>query len=76
MRIQIAKETRKPPVAKKGQWPGVLVFEHFPEGMMIFEYARIRILTLRLYECAGNLAPSAECRQGLLVLPLASSHCG
>ena len=23
-----------------------------------------------------NLAPSAECRQGLLVLPLASSHCG
>ena len=23
-----------------------------------------------------NLAPSAECRQGLLVLPLASSRCG
>ena len=23
-----------------------------------------------------HLAPSAECRQGLLVLPLASSHCG
>ena len=28
------------------------------------------------YEMEPNLAPSAECRQGLLVLPLASSRCG
>ena len=50
MRIQIAKETRQPPVGKKVQWPGVLVFESFPEGIaiVISEYARIRILTLRV----------------------------
>ena len=47
MRIQVAKETRQSPVEKKVQWPGVLVFENFPEGIMISEYARIRILTLR-----------------------------
>ena len=33
---------------KKVQWPGVLVFENSPEGFMISEYARIRILTLRV----------------------------
>ena len=31
---------------------------------------------LELAEVRQNLAPSAECRQGLLVLPLASSNCG
>ena len=31
---------------------------------------------LPLFACTLNLAPSAECRQGLLILPLASSHCG
>ena len=48
MRIQLAKETRKSPVEKKVPWPGVLVFENFPEGIVISEYARIRILTLRV----------------------------
>ena len=48
MRIQLAKETRQLPVGKKVQWPGVLVFEKFPEGITISEYARIRILTLRV----------------------------
>ena len=48
MRIQLVKETRQPPVGKKVQWPGVLVFENFSEGIMISEYARIRILTLRV----------------------------
>ena len=48
MRIQLAKETRQSPVGKKVQWPGVLVFENFPEGIVISEYARIRILTLRV----------------------------
>ena len=48
MRVQIAKETRQTPVGKKVQWPEVLVFENFPEGIMNFEYARIRILTLRV----------------------------
>ena len=33
---------------KKIQWPGVLVFENFSEGIMISEHARIRILTLRV----------------------------
>ena len=47
MRIQLAKETRQPPVAKKVQWPGVLVFENFSEGIMISEHAQIRILALR-----------------------------
>ena len=57
MRIQLAKETRQPPVGEKVQWPGVfaIVFDNFSEGIMISEHARIRILTLRLvYECAGN----------------------
>ena len=35
MRTQLAKETRQPPVDKKVQWPGVLVFEQFSEGIMI-----------------------------------------
>ena len=48
MLIQLAKETRQSPVEKKVQWPGVLVFETIPEGIMICEYARIRILTLRV----------------------------
>ena len=48
MRIQLAKQTRQSPGGKKVQWPGVLVFENFPEGIMISEYARIRILTLRV----------------------------
>ena len=48
MRIQLAKQTRQSPVGKKDQWPGVLVFENSPEGIMISEYARIRILTLRV----------------------------
>ena len=40
MRIQLAKETRQPPVGKKVQWPGVLVFGTFPvsEGIMISDY--------------------------------------
>ena len=46
MRIQLAKETRQPPVGKKVQWPGVLLFETLPEGIMISEHAWIRILTL------------------------------
>ena len=33
---------------KKTQWPGVLVVESFPKEVMISEYARIRILTLRV----------------------------
>ena len=48
MRIQLANETSQPPVGKKRQWPRVLVFENFPEGIMMSEYARIRILTLRV----------------------------
>ena len=52
MWIQLAKETaRSPsesPIGKKVLWPGVLVFEKFPEGIMISEDARIRILTLRV----------------------------
>jgi hypothetical protein len=48
MRIQLAKETRQPPVGGKVQWPGVLVFENFSEGIMISEHAQIRILTLRV----------------------------
>ena len=44
MRIQLAKETRQSPVEKKVQGPGVLVFETFLEGIMISEYARIRIV--------------------------------
>ena len=46
MRIQLAKKARQLPVGKKVQWPEVLVFENFPEGIVISEYARIRILTL------------------------------
>ena len=48
MRIQLAKETRQSPVEEKVQCPGVLVFGNFPEGIMISEYAWIRILTLRV----------------------------
>ena len=48
MRIQLSKETRQSPVGKKVQWPGVLVFETIPEGIMISEYARIRIVTTRV----------------------------
>ena len=48
MRIQLAKETRQSLVGENIQWPGVLVFENFPEGIVISEYARIRILTLRV----------------------------
>ena len=48
MQIQLAKETRQLSVGKKVQWPGVLVCEEFPEGIMISEYARILILTLQV----------------------------
>ena len=48
MRIQLAKETRQPPGGQNFQWPGVLVFEKFSEGIMISEHAQIRILTLRV----------------------------
>ena len=48
MWIQLAKSTRQLPVEKNVQWPGVLVFENFLEGIMISEYARIRIVTLRV----------------------------
>ena len=48
MRIQLAKDTRQLLVGKNVQWPGVSVFEHFPEGIVISEYARIRILKLRV----------------------------
>ena len=41
MRIQLAKETRQLPVGENIQWPGVLVCESFPEGIMISEYAQI-----------------------------------
>ena len=48
MQIQLAKETRQSPVGKKVQWPGLFVFEKSPEGIMISEYARLRILTIRV----------------------------
>ena len=48
MRIQLAKETRQLPVGGKVQWPGVLVFENFSDGITISEHSRIRILTLRV----------------------------
>ena len=48
MQIQLANETRQSPVGKKVRWPGVLVFENFPEGIVIPEYARIQILTLQV----------------------------
>ena len=48
MRIQLAKKTRQSPVGGKVQWPRVLVFETFPERIVISEYARIQILTLRV----------------------------
>ena len=48
MQIQLAKETRQLPLGKKVQWPGMLVFANFPEGIMISEYAQIRVLTLRV----------------------------
>ena len=49
MRIQLAKETRQPPVDKKVLWPGVLGWgENLSEGIMIMisEHAQIRILAL------------------------------
>ena len=48
MRIQPSKKATQLPVGIKVQWPGVLVFDNFPEGIMISEYARIRILTSRV----------------------------
>ena len=57
MQIQLAKETRQLPVEKNIQWPVVLVFDNLPEGNMISEYARIRILTLRI---ALEIAKSGE----------------
>ena len=45
MRISLAKTTRQLPAEKKVQWPGVMVFENYPERIMIYEYARIRIVT-------------------------------
>ena len=48
MLTQPPKDTRQLPVEKKVLWPAVLVFENFPEGIMISEYARIRILALRV----------------------------
>ena len=49
MRIQLAKTIRHFDTGwKKVQWPGLLVFGNFPEGIVISEYARIQILTLRV----------------------------
>ena len=50
MRIPRAKKTEQLPVGQNVQWPRVLVlvFETLPEEIMISEYARIRILTLRV----------------------------
>ena len=48
MRIQLAKDTRQSPVGKTFQRTGVSVFENFPEGIVISECDRIRILTLRV----------------------------
>ena len=48
MWIQLAKPTRQLPVETTVPWPGVSVFENFPEGIMISEYARIRVLTIRV----------------------------
>ena len=48
MQIQLAKETRQLLVGGKVQWPGVLVFETLPGGIIISEYAQIRILTLQV----------------------------
>ena len=48
MRIQLANEASQLPVETKVQWPGVALFANFSEGIMISEYARIRILTLHV----------------------------
>ena len=40
MRVQLARKTRQP-VGKEFQRHGVLVFESFPEGITISEYARV-----------------------------------
>ena len=48
MRIQLSKKAKQLPVEKQVQWPGVLVFDNFPEGIMISEYNRIRNLALRV----------------------------
>ena len=47
MRIYLANKARQLPVEKQVQWHGVLVCENFPEGIMIYEYARIQILTVQ-----------------------------
>ena len=63
MQIQLARKTRQLPVAKTVQWPGVLVFENFPQGIMISEYAGIRILTLRVrwkYPIVGQVCSQLE----------------
>ena len=46
MRIQLAKKAGQLPVEKNIQWPGVLMFGNFSEGINVSEYARIIILTL------------------------------
>ena len=63
MHIQLAKETRQLPVENKVQWPVVLVFDNFPEGIMISEYAQLRILTLRVqweYPIVGQIWSQME----------------
>ena len=45
-------------------------------GVPEVELAQLRWREPEAQQVAVNLAPSAECRQGLLVLPLASSRCG
>ena len=54
MRTQPSEKARQLPVGKKVQWPGVLVFDNVPEGIMISEYARIRILTTSAMEIANS----------------------
>ena len=44
------------------------------KGRMRSSHSQTGVLQLTLTTL--YLAPSAECRQGLLVVPLASSHCG
>ena len=43
-----SQKTRQLSVGETVQWHGVLVFENSPEGIMISEYPRIWILTLRV----------------------------
>ena len=49
--------------SRKTVWPSLCAAMHVWSERLVMDRAE-------------NLAPSAECRQGLLVLPLASSHCG